>query len=77
MLFKTFVDQLKFSSLLPQFRFNVSRAKDVLEVYPILLYDEPIVDNKHGVVDNFLELLSLYSLPLEISVAQNGAEIGQ
>jgi hypothetical protein len=75
-LFETFVHQLEFGRLLPEFGFDVAGAEDVLEVDPIFLNYQPVVDNKHGVVDNLLQFFCLYPLSLQIPVAQNGAEIG-
>lgn len=76
-LFESLIDGLKLSCFFSQLAFDVTRTEDVLQVDPVLLNDEPVVDYQHGIVYHFLDVFCLASLPLEVSVAQNGTEIGQ
>lgn len=61
---EVFVDLLELHALLPQFGLDVARPEYVLQVNPILLDYEPVVDDETGVKDQFLYLLGLQALSL-------------
>lgn len=77
MLLETFIDLLEFYSFLSKFTLDVSRSKDILQINPIFLDDEPIINYQHCIVDSLLNLLSLCSLSFKVSISENSTKIGQ
>ena len=76
-LLEALVDLLKLGRFFSQFGLDVSGAEYVFEIDPVLLHDEPVVDDEHGVVDHLLDFLGLRPLPLQVAIAEDGAEVGQ
>ena len=77
MLLEGLIDTFKFRCLLSEFTLDIARSKYILKINPILLHNKPVINDEHSVIDNLLQLFSLASLSLEISVAQYRAEVGQ
>jgi hypothetical protein len=74
--FEGLVNALKLGCFFSQLAFDVPRSEDVFKVDPVLLDDEPIIDDEHAVVYSFLQIFGLRSLALEVSVAEDAAEVG-
>jgi hypothetical protein len=77
MFLKALIDKLKLSGLFSKFCLNIPRTKYIFQVDPILLDDEPIVDDEHGIIDNLLDLFCLCSLSFQVAIAQDSTEVGK
>ena len=75
--FEGFVDALKLSGFFSEFCLDIPGSEDVFEVDPVFLDDEPVIDDEHGVVDEFLKVLGLGALSFEVAVAEDGAKISK
>lgn len=74
---ETLVNLLKFCTFLPELRLDITRPENVLQINPVLLDHEPVVDDQGSVVNSLLNLLRLVALSFEVPVAQNRWEVGQ
>jgi hypothetical protein len=77
MIFKRFINNFELGTFLPKFSLNIAGAKNIFEINPIFLNNQPIIDNKSGPINNFLQLLSLIPLSFQIAITKYGGEIGQ
>lgn len=65
------VDLLEFCAFLSELGLDVTRPENVLQINPVLLDHQPVVDDQSSVVDCLLDLLRLVALSFEVPVAQN------
>jgi hypothetical protein len=65
------VNLLKFCAFFSKLRLDVTRPENVLQINPVLLDHEPVVDDQSSIVNGLLDLLRLVALSFEVPVAQN------
>lgn len=51
---KSFIDSIEFSIFFTQLDFNIAAWENIFEIDPVFLHHQPIIDNEHGVKDDFL-----------------------
>ena len=76
MILKVLVDILEFCVFFSKFLLYVVRGENILQVDPVLLHHQPVIDNQCGIVECFLQFFGLNSLPFQVSVAQDARKIG-